>query len=78
MRALIVALLVGASTTGAHAEEAGLDVNHVLGKRVEISLGDRPVLTYVHSPLQYGHPHFHPIHTPGGKRATRSAPADRC
>ncbi len=53
-----------------------LVVRHELGKRVEIFAGDKPLLSYIHAPLQYGHPHFHPLFTPSGALTTRSAPAD--
>lgn len=53
-----------------------LTIVHEKDRRVEIHSGNGLLLRYVHSPLEFGHPHFHPLHTPAGILTTRSAPAD--
>lgn len=53
-----------------------LGLRHEIGKRVEVLAYGKPLLSYVHSPLQYGHPHFHPVFTRSEILVTRSAPAD--
>lgn len=53
-----------------------MGMEYIQGESVTVSLEDRPLVTYTHSPLEFGHPHFHPARTPAGHVLTNQAPWD--